>query len=72
MPLYSFECARCGDHSEHLLPVAARNEESLCLETSSNPDPDNTDGFCLGRLLRIPSVPSTYIGSTDRPTRGQG
>lgn len=67
MPLYEYECAYCAEDPdgpkvvrlEEVRDVVARDDDCFCPECGCN-------------MPRRPSLPQSYIGSTDRPTRGQG
>ena len=66
MPTYEYECMECGRQIE--IPLVRPEDR--------DPDMHCTDGpkglDCNGYMKRLPSWTQSYIGSKDRPTRGQG
>ena len=77
MPLYDYECERCGSRTEKLRPYEQRDEPFGCgpcyiaTERDSKCPETGLKNAPAPQYRRVLSVPSPMPSSKDRPGRGR-
>jgi len=68
MPIYEFECRKCGSRFEALVASAAAAKDEKCPRCGSNEVKKTISGVNIGRMSSSPRIPSGSLGGCSSPS----